>query len=138
MNDKEINKLIQDALRDERELPEGLSDRLERHIDQLAAEEKESRKPSPAKKRSLYWISGIAASFLLAMAIFFQIEKPVYPTMADTFNDPQEAAIAAQNALAFLSTQFNKGLEQVSEAGKEVDKVNEIVNKQFETLNVQQ
>ena len=138
MNDKEFNTLIQEAFRNERELPEGLSDRLERHIDQLAAEEKEARKPSPAKKRLLYWFSGIAASFLLAMAIFFQVEKPVYPTMADTFNDPQEAAMAAQNALSFLSSQFNKGLDQISEAGKEVDKVNEIVNKQFETLNIQQ
>lgn len=138
MNEQEINKLIQDALRDERELPEGLSDRLERHIDQLAAEEREARKLSPAKKRSLYWLGGIAASFLVAMAIFFQVEnKPVYPTMADTFSDPQEAAIAAQNALAFLSTQFNKGLDQVSDASKEVEKANAIVNKQFETLNVQ-
>lgn len=137
MNDKDINKLIQEALNSERELPEGLSDRLEKHIDQLAAGEKKRRLPL-FKSRSLYWFSGIAASLLLGVAIFFQVEsKPPHPIMADTFSNPQEAAIAAQDALAFLSTQLNKGLTQASEAGKEMNRVNTIVNKQFESLNMQ-
>lgn len=139
MNDKEMNRLIQEALRNERELPEGLSDRLEQYIDQLAADEKKIS-VSPARRRSIYyWVGGIAASFILAVAIFFQVEsQPVTPTMADTFTDPTEAAIAAQDALAFLSTQLNKGLDQVNEAGKEVNRINTIVNKQMDALNIQQ
>jgi hypothetical protein len=136
MNDKEIDRLISEALSNEYELPEGLSDRLEQHIDQLAADGK--KKTVPARKRSLYWLSGIAASFLLGVAIFFGIESErVSSTMADTFSDPQEAVFVAQHALALLSTQLNKGLEQVAEAGEEVNRVNTIVNKQFEILGVQ-
>lgn len=139
MNDKEINRLIQEALRKERELPEGLSDRLEQHIDQLAADEKRIS-VSPARRSSVYyWLGGIAASFILGIAIFLQVEsQPLTPTMADTFTDPTEAAIAAQDALAFLSTQLNKGLDQVNEAGKEVNRINTIVNKQMDALNIQQ
>jgi len=137
MNDKEINKLIEEALRDDRELPQGLSNRLEHHIDQLAADEK-VKGNFPTRKRSIYWFTGIAASLLLGVAIFFQVERsPITNTMADTFNDPKEAALVAQDALALLSTQFNKGLDQASEASKEVDRINTIVNKQFEALSVQ-
>lgn len=138
MNDKEFDKLIQKALNNTNELPEGLSDRLEQQIDRWAAEESNIRRNSPERKRVFYWIGGIAASFLLAMFLFFQVEnKPEYPVMADTFSDPKEAALVAQNTLMFLSAQLNKGLNQVSETGKEVDKINEIVIKQLETLNIQ-
>lgn len=133
MNDKEVDKLIREALRSEQELPDGLSDRLEQYIDQLAEEEKKKQKPPLMKRRSMYWLSGVAASFLLGVIFFFQAEK-AQPTIKDTYSDPYEAAIAAQDALAFLSTQLNKGLDQVSEAKEEVDKVNDIVVKQ---LNVQ-
>lgn len=137
MNDKDINRLIQEALSDERELPEGLSHRLEQRIDQLAADEERRIISPPKKKRSLYWLGGIAASLLLGVAFFFQVENMRLTPMADTYNDPNEAAIAAQKALVLLSTQFNKGLDQVAEAGKEVDRVNTIIDKQFESLNVE-
>lgn len=136
MNDHRIDELINKALREEGELPEGLSERLEQHIDRLAAEEK-GRKVSLVRRRSLYWFSGVAAALLVGIALFFQTENTQMPTTADTFQDPQEAAIAAQEALAFLSTQFNKGLDQVSDAREEVHKVNQIVNKQFSELNTQ-
>jgi hypothetical protein len=135
MNNKEIDRLIRKALSDEHELPEGLSGRLEQHIDQLAADEKKNI--SPARKRSLYWFSGIAATLLIGVAIFFQVEKQVPSTMADTFSDPREAAHVAQHALALLSIRFNKGLDQIAEAGEEVNKVNTIVNKQLEVLGAQ-
>jgi hypothetical protein len=135
MNDKEIDRLIREALGHEHELPEGLSCRLEQRIDQLAADGK--KRISPPWKRSLYWFGGIAASFLVGVAIFFQVEKQVPPTRTDTFSDPQEAALVAQHALALLSTRLNKGLDQVTEAGKEVNRVNTIVNKQFDVLGAQ-
>jgi hypothetical protein len=136
MNDKEIDRLIREALSHEHKLPQGLSGRLEQHIDQLATDEE--KMTSPGRKRSLHWLSGIAATLLLGVTIFFQVEKKQVPsTMADTFSNPQEAALVAQHALALLSTRLNKGLEQIAEAGEEINRVNTIVNKQFEVLGVQ-
>lgn len=137
MNDKHIDELIDRALRDEGQLPEGLSDRLEQYIDQLATGEQQ-KQARRIKMRVIYWMSGVAAALLLGIAVFFQTEQiNMRPTTADTFSNPEEAAQAAQEALAFLSSQFNKGLDQVSEAQGEVDKVNEIVNKQFKELDTQ-
>ncbi len=49
--------------------------------------------------------------------------------LADTYTNPQEAAMAAQKALAFMSVNLNKGIEQVNEAQQEMNKVNKILNK---------
>lgn len=138
MNDKRIDELIDQALRDEKELPEGLSQRLEQYVDSLIEDDK-AGKTVRLKRRSLYWLSGVAAAVLLGVVLFFQTENMQIPqpTTADTFTNPQEAALAAQEALAFLSTQLNKGIDQVSDAKEEVDKVNQIVNKQFNDLNIQ-
>lgn len=131
MNDKQIDELINKALREEGELPDGLSDRLEKYIDNLAAKEK-GQKVSMVRKRFIYWCSGVAAALMIGIALFFQTDNHyTKPTTADTFSDPREAAIAAHQALALLSTQFNKGLDQVSDAQQEVNKVNKIVNKQL-------
>ncbi len=137
MNDKEIDELIDKVLHEEQELPEGLSERLEQYIEQLEADEKE-QKSSLFRKRFLITISSVAAALLLGVAIFFQTERTnLQPTVADTFSDPYEAAEAAEKALAFLSTQFNKGVDQVSDAQLEIEKVNEIVNKQLKDINIQ-
>ena len=138
MNDKHIDELIDQALREEQKLPQGLSERLELYIDQLAIEDQQ-KQLKRVKMRALYWLTGVAAALLLGIALFFQTENAnMRPTTADTFNNPEEAAIAAQEALAFLSTQLNKGLDQVSEAKSEVEKVNEIVNKQIKELDTQE
>lgn len=132
MNDKEIDDLINKAMQSEQELPEGLSDRLEQHIDKLAAVETRQQK-KVALRRSFYWISSVAAALLIAVALFFQAEKenPDHTSVtADTFNDPEQAAAVAYQALAFMSTQLNKGLEPIATAEKEIDKINEIL-KQF-------
>ena len=73
MNDKNIDELINKALQEEQALPEGLSRRLEEQIDAWAAtEEKKTR--SSTRRRTLYWLSGVAASILLCIG-FFQYEK---------------------------------------------------------------
>ena len=43
MNDKQIDELINKALREDGELPEGLSGRLEQYIDNLAAKEQKQK-----------------------------------------------------------------------------------------------
>ena len=131
MNDKQIDELIDKALQEDGKLPEGLSERLEQYIDNLAAGE-QIKKISLVRRRFIYWCGGVAAALVIGIALFFQTEYvQKKPTTADTFSDPMEAAIAANKALAFMSTQLNKGLDEVSDAQQEIHKVNKIVNKQL-------
>ncbi|MDH6314138.1 hypothetical protein M2137_002932 [Parabacteroides sp. PFB2-10] len=132
MNDKQMDELIDQALQEEQALPEGLSERLENYIDRLDKAEKRVS----MRKRSVYWMVGVAASLLIGVALFFPTETiETKPTTADTFSDPEEAAVVAGEALAFLSLQFNKGVNQLEEAKQEVERVNEIVNKQFKEIS---
>ena len=102
---KRIDELINKALQEDLALPEGLSERLERRIDFLAQEEVS---PRVSRRRSFYWISGIAAAILGALFLIFTETNRPAPTMADTFTDPEEAAVVAQNALAFMSRNLTK------------------------------
>ena len=61
MDDKKIDELINQALQEEQALPEGLSRRLEQQIDAWAAET-EQKARSFARRHTLYWLSGAAAS----------------------------------------------------------------------------
>lgn len=130
MNDKNIDELINKALQEEQALPEGLSRRLEEQIDAWAAtEEKKTR--SLTRRRTLYWLSGVAASILLCIG-FFQYDVPVLcflDRLHDTYTNPEDAAVAAEKALLLLSHNLNKGISQVNDAGQEIDKVNNILNK---------
>ena len=128
MNDKQIDELINKVLREDQTLPEGLSERLEQQIDAWAAAEKKETIRSSFRRRSLYWLSGAAAIALLCVGIFQFVAPEKEHQLADTYTNPQEAAIAAQEALAFLSINLNKGIEQVNEAQQEMNKVNEILN----------
>lgn len=128
MNDKQIDELINKVLREDQTLPEGLSERLEQQIDAWAATEKKETIRSSFRRRSLYWLSGAAAVALLCVGIFQFVAPEKEHQLADTYTNPQEAAIAAQEALAFLSINLNKGIEQVNEAQQEMNKVNEILN----------
>lgn len=123
MDDKELDRMVDEALNIP--LPEGLSERLERHVDRLAAGEKKRR-----IRRLAYRITGIAAVLLLCIGIFIGTGSrsgELHP--ADTFTDPAEAAFAAGEALAFMSAQLNKGFDQVSDAGEEIEKINQIMYK---------
>lgn len=131
MNDKQIDELINQVLRDDQVLPEGLSERLEQQIDAWAAAEKKETQRSSSRRRSLYWFSGAAAAILLLCIGLFNLtdlSRGKQP-LADTYNNPQEAAIAARKALAFMSVNLNKGIEQMNDARQEMNKVNRILNK---------
>jgi hypothetical protein len=121
MNEKEFDRLIDEA--SHISLPEGLSSRLEAQIDEWAFEEKKQK-----RHRLIYWASGVAAAAVICIGIFLA-PAPHHP--ADTYSDPEEAALAAAQALSLMSTQFNKGMAQVSTAKDEFEKVNEIINKHF-------
>jgi hypothetical protein len=125
MNDEEADRLIDESL--EIPIPEGLSERLEAHIDALAADEKKRK-----VRRFLYRITAAAAIALLCIGIFLETGKQS-PTLsaADTFSDPKEAAVVAGQALAFMSSQLNKGIGKVEDAEQEIEKVNHLLDKHF-------
>lgn len=128
MNDKHIDELIDQTLRDEQVLPEGFSLRLEQQIDAWAAAEQKKESPFRLRRRTLYWLSGAAAIALLCIG-----SLPFLTTsrQTDTYDDPREAAIVAQKALLLVSRNLNKGFQQVESAQNKMDDVNHILNKQL-------
>lgn len=130
MDDKKIEELINKTLKEDLALPTGLSERLEEHIDSWAEKENKGKYDTwILRRRSLYWVSGISAAILCAVLFIFTETNRPTPRLADTYSDPKEAAIAAQNALALLSSNLNKGLAQMDNAQQEMNKINKIVNK---------
>lgn len=130
MNDKQIDELIDRALRDEQALPEGLSERLERFVDTLAEEETAAAESRPRRRR-LGWVAGAAAAAAILAAVFvIRPETPAPDTpLADTYTDPAEAAVAVEQAFHLLSVNFNKGLDQVAHAAAEMERANELLLK---------
>lgn len=131
MNDKQIDELINKVLREDQTLPEELSERLEQQIDTWSAAEKKETIRSSFRHRSLYWLSGAAAAIILLCVGIFGLTdlNTGKQELTDTYTNPQEAAIAAQEALAFMSVNLNKGIEQMNDAQQEINKVNRILNK---------
>jgi hypothetical protein len=123
MNEKDFDRLLSEALYIP--IPKGLAQRLERKINHHAKAEK-----NHAFRTAALRLAGLAAALLLAIGIFLQIHRHT-PAPADTFSDPAEAAVAAEHALAFMSAQLNKGLNRVSAAGQDFEKVNKTIEKYF-------
>lgn len=106
-------------------MPDGLSRRLERAIEQRTA-------AGPGRRIWRYVAGSAAAVVLLCIGLFFMTREPAGPSLADTFDDPQEAAMVAGKALAFISGELNRGLSRVADADAEIGKVNQIINRYFE------
>ena len=121
-------------------LPEGINDRIERaldiHITQTSASENEivhKRIPLYSKTRRLYIaVASSAAAILLCLGIFFVSDNHRSPDMiADTYTNPKEAAIAAEQVLVLVSSKLNKGLSSLEKVKESVDKTNELLNENF-------
>lgn len=127
MDDKRIDELIKRALQEDMSLPDGLTDRLESRIDMLAENERSKER---FKRRSFLLIPAAAAilGVILLIGDGFMGDNP---RMADTYSNPEEAALVAQEALAFMSRNLNKGLNQMDDAGKDIVRINSIINKQI-------
>jgi len=106
-------------------VPEGVSERLEQSIMQMEV----SQKSIPRKRTWYFWTSSAAAVALLCIGLYFTTREPSPPKMVDTFSNPEEAALVAEQTLAYMSIQLNKGLNKVADAGQEFDKMNQIINK---------
>lgn len=106
-------------------LPEGLSTRLEARVDSFFVAGKRNK-----MRRVIYWGSGVAAAVLLCFCFYMgDMRLQPQPKIADTYTNPHDAAVAAGKALTLMSAQLNKGIKQVNEAEREVDKINRILNK---------
>ena len=106
-------------------IPEGLSERLEKSIMQMDV----PKKIQPRKQSLFYWISSAAAVALLCIGLFFTTRESSPKEMADTFSSPEEAALVAEQTLAFMSQQLNKGLNKVNDVEVEFEKLNQLINK---------
>jgi len=111
-------------------LPECIAERLETAIDKHIAETS-----APIGKKRLYAvISGAAAVVLLCVGLFFFTEKQSQTNfIADTYSDPKEAALAAEQALLFVSNKLNQGLSPLEKVTESVDKTNKLLN---ETISI--
>ncbi|MDR0794703.1 MAG: hypothetical protein LBE79_01410 [Tannerella sp.] len=108
------------------QVPSGVSGRLEASIEQL---EVIGNKSLSHRRTLYYWMSSAAAILLLCIGLFFVFREPQPPKMADTFTDPEEAAIVARQALTYMSMQLNKGLNKVAEVDQELERIDQILNK---------
>jgi hypothetical protein len=120
-----------DDLFDQIEIPADLESRLGALIDDLAEKEKQSTR----KVRQMWlWTAGIAASialFFSAGLFFYSHRENRTPIVAQTVNpatDPDIACLEAQKALALVSVNFNKGLNQLAMAKDEIEKSNKKLN----------
>ena len=83
----------------------------------------------PRRRTFYYWISSAAAVALLCIGLFFATREPSSSKMADTFSNPEDAALVAGQTLAFISAQLNNGLDKVADVEHEFEKVNNVLNK---------
>ena len=123
MNEFDFDKVMDEALKVE--LPAGLGERLEQAIDACARRDSRSR-----RIRVLAPIVGIAASILICAGIFLSHRST--PPMKDTFDDPREAAIVAEQLLTLVSQELNHGIEQVAAVNIEtLRQVSNTINEPF-------
>ena len=120
--DQQIFRILHDT---QIQVPAGVSERLEQSIMQRNV----SLKILPRKRTIYYWISSAAAVALLCIGFFFATREQPSSHMADTFSDPEKAALVAEQTLAFVSAHLNNGLNKVAEAEQELEKVHQLLNK---------
>ncbi|MEL5895373.1 hypothetical protein AAE250_17975 [Bacteroides sp. GD17] len=113
----------------------GLEDRLSRMIDEQAEEEQRFFHRNKSK-RNWRWIGGIAATVLLLLGIGYGVtgigRDMCPPTPQDTFSDPEAAYKVLQATLMEVSTNLNKGVEQVEETRLDLTKVNQEVRQEIQ------
>ena len=119
-NDRHMFNILRDS--EEVPLPEGITERLELAINEYIAFKK--------RRKIIITISSAAAMTLLCIGLFFASGKDTKSHMyADTFTNPEDAALATEQALLFVSEKLNQGLSSLEKVREGVDKTNELLNK---------
>lgn len=134
LNEKKIFLEMNET--DNIEIPVGLEDKLSNLIDKLATEEEEASKP---RKKSLWtWAGSVAAGvaiLIFAGIHFTKQHETVMPIVTQVNAEDQYKIEEAQKALLLISSNFNKGVDQLSVVSTSLDKTNEILNKTLGQLN---
>ena len=122
---KVFRAIVSEAIVD---VPEGFAERLEKSIDGHIA-----RRKTVSLRSIGYWVASVAAVGLICIGLF--IDEESYPVqdnlIVDTYQDPEEAAVAAQKALILISSNLNKGMKQLDMARGEMDNANRILEEQL-------
>lgn len=115
---------------DDIEVPLALEAKLTDLVDELASQEEKRTVPN---KRNLWmWAGSVAAgiAILIFAGIHFNNEQPsVNSTVASISVEDQKKIEEAEKALLLLSSNFNKGVDQLSIVSTSLDKTNETLNK---------
>lgn len=133
----EKNIFLQMNEKDNIYVPATLESRLDNLIDELVHKE-ELEKQS---KKKYLWIQAGSIAAGIALLIFAGIhftggQNNVKPTLANNVElDDQQKIEEAQKALILLSSNFNKGMNQVSMVSTNLDKANEILDRTFNRKN---
>ena len=130
MNEKQTNEWINQILREEQTLPEGMAHRLEHQIDTWDKAEKKGPMTDLLRK-FCYGGSSIAAALLLALGIWQYVNNSRISNelLTDTYSSPQEAETVARKALLLISSNLNKGMKQASQTQKEISRISRFINK---------
>lgn len=113
-------------------VPSGLENRLDSLIDKLSAEEE--KKVSRNRKQLWIWIGSVAATIALLFSATHYINNRSKEGQGLAIeniktNEDEKALEEAQKALILLSTNYNKGVSQLSMASASINKTTEILNK---------
>lgn len=132
--DKEVFSALAD--RTEINVPLDLESKLSKSIDQWEEAEKKVIKIKHNRRVYWQWVSGIAAGILLVFGIWTYIDRneSETPAIADTYTNPEDAYREAQKALALVSLNLNKGMEQVESAQQKTEKADKIVKKTINSI----
>lgn len=100
---------------DEITVPVGMEKRISDNIDMW---EKQSKANKPRYYTLYKYVSGIAAAvvILIGISVFMPKNQDDSAVIKDTFDNPQEAYMATENALQLFAEAFNKGDAQIEKA----------------------
>lgn len=126
--DKEVFcRLAEIKENDEPTVPEGMDKRISDNIDMW---EKQSKANKPRYYTLYKYVSGIAAAavILICISVFMPKNQDDSAVMQDTFDNPQEAYMATENALQLFAEAFNKGDAQIEKARNVTKNVKEKID----------
>ena len=109
-------------------LPEGFSKRLERSIDNHIQTTATWKSNSKRRKLVLSLLSTAAAVILCIGLFVYTGRNRQQDFISDTYTNPEEAAIAAEQTLRFISLKLNQGLAPLQKVKENLNKTNEILN----------
>ncbi len=125
--EKEILLALQAEAED---VPDGLEERLSRCIDEWETRERRTLTVQKHHRlRRLQWIGSIAASVLILFSVGLFLDRPSTPK--DTCTTPEEAYIHAQRALTLLSTNLNRGMDELRTVQLTTERIQKQVNNQL-------